>query len=169
MKYTISYREIRYPVNSSWHTVCLLYRPNSYLNAALYIYSSRLCFHPLNHNHDTKEALMCHSVPVFLRAHFNPLQFSIRYRDSTTRYDSQTQAHIHVTPKPWQMLRTTLPTPNCYACCDLPKQSTFPLLLLCLLHSNCSPNDTFHNHYLILSLFQIATTTHHHYNHKPYI
>ena len=29
------------------------------------IYSSRLCLHPLNHNHDTKEAFMCHSVPVF--------------------------------------------------------------------------------------------------------
>jgi len=49
--------------------------PNSCLNTALNIYSPCLCFHPLNHNHDTKEALMCHSVPVFLRACFNPWQF----------------------------------------------------------------------------------------------
>jgi len=39
------------------------------------IYSSRLCLHPLNHNHDTKEPFMYHSVPVFLRACFNPWQF----------------------------------------------------------------------------------------------
>jgi len=30
-------------------------------------------FHPLDHNHDTKESFMCHSVPVLLHAHFNPL------------------------------------------------------------------------------------------------
>jgi len=37
-------------------------------NTALNIYSSRFCFHPINHNHVTKEASMCHSVPVFLCA-----------------------------------------------------------------------------------------------------
>ena len=37
-------------------------------NTALNIYSSQLCFHPLNHNHVTKEASVCHSVQVFLHA-----------------------------------------------------------------------------------------------------
>ena len=36
---------------------------------------------------------------------------------------------------------------NVKPCCDLPKQSTFPLLLLCLLYSNSSPHyNTFHTH-----------------------
>jgi hypothetical protein len=42
-----------------------------------------LMFHPLNRNHDTKEAVMCHSVPVSLCARFNPLQYLIRYRNAT--------------------------------------------------------------------------------------
>jgi hypothetical protein len=40
---------------------------------------------PLNHNHDTKYDLMCHSVPVFLRACFNPWLNAILYRDATKR------------------------------------------------------------------------------------
>jgi len=32
-----------------------------------------LMFHPLNHNHDTKEAFKCHVVSVFLCARFKPL------------------------------------------------------------------------------------------------
>ena len=73
----MSYREIYYLVNRSWHSLlCFIdLTPNSCLNAALNIYSSCLCLDPLNHIHDTKEALMCHSLPVILRAHFNPLQF----------------------------------------------------------------------------------------------
>jgi hypothetical protein len=31
-------------------------------------------FQPLNHNHDTKEAFMCHSVPLSLCALINPYQ-----------------------------------------------------------------------------------------------
>ena len=48
-------------------------------------------------------------------------------------------------------------------CCHLPKQSTFPLLLLCLLYSKSRPHyKTFHNHKILLSfsnaqLSQITT------------
>jgi len=41
---------------------------------------------------------------------------------------------------------------NVKPCCDLPKQSTFPLLLLCLLYSNSSPHyNTFHTYNILLS------------------
>jgi len=49
-------------------------------------------FHPLNHNHDTKAAFMCHSVIVFLHALFNPLQYSIRYKNAMKQAVSQTRA-----------------------------------------------------------------------------
>ena len=78
MEYTISYTEIRYIGKRSWHSVCNALLPKLLTAAqcsSLNIYSSFLCFHPWNHNHDTKEALMCHSFPVFLRARFNPIQF----------------------------------------------------------------------------------------------
>jgi len=77
MEYTISYREIRYLVNIvGIQFACFTDQtPNNCLHAALNVYSSRLCFHPLNHNHDTKEALICYSVPIFLRARFKPIQF----------------------------------------------------------------------------------------------
>jgi hypothetical protein len=35
-----------------------------------------LCFHPLNHNHYTKEHFICNLYPVSLCALFNPLQHS---------------------------------------------------------------------------------------------
>jgi hypothetical protein len=62
----------------------VLYRPNSWqlCKTALNIYSSNLCFHPSNHNHDTKEAFMCHSVPVYLCDLFNPFQHSIHYSNA---------------------------------------------------------------------------------------
>ena len=54
----------------------MLYRPNSWQlpNTALNIYSSCICFHPLNHNYFIKEAFMCHSVPLLQHARFNPWQ-----------------------------------------------------------------------------------------------
>ena len=88
---------------------------NSCLKADLNIYSSCLCFHPLNHNHDIKGAPICHLVPVFLRARFNPLQLinalqgcnhTIRQPDH--RSSSQTLACIDrgtdkkVNDNPWQ-------------------------------------------------------------------
>jgi hypothetical protein len=71
MEYTIPCREICYIVNTlGYSLLCFIDQtPNTSLN----IYSSCLCFHPLNHNHDKKEAFMCHPVTVFLHAHFNPL------------------------------------------------------------------------------------------------
>jgi hypothetical protein len=54
-------------------------------STALNIYSSCLCVHPLYHNHDTKEAFMCHSVPVSLCALSSPLQNSNLY-SNTTKY-----------------------------------------------------------------------------------
>ena len=73
----------------------VLYRPNSTQlhNTALYTYSSCLCFHPSNHNHDIKGAFMCNSVPVSLCALFNPLQHSIRYCDATKQTASQPARH----------------------------------------------------------------------------
>jgi len=69
----------------------VLYRPNSWQlhNIALCIYSSHLCFHPSNHNHDTKETFMCHAVPVSLCALFHPLQHSIRYSNAMKQTASQ--------------------------------------------------------------------------------
>ena len=81
MKYTISYTEIRYLVNRISHTVCCaLY--TKFLTATQY--SSEylfimLMFHPLKHNHNTKEAFLCHSVPVSLCALINPLYHSIHH------------------------------------------------------------------------------------------
>jgi hypothetical protein len=54
------------------------------------VYLSRLRFHPLNHNHDTKYEFMCHSVPVFLRARFNPQQYAMPYKGATKPADYHT-------------------------------------------------------------------------------
>ena len=79
MEYIISYREVCYLVNRLGIQFVALHRPNSWHlpNTALNIYSSWISFHPLNHNHYTKESFMRHSVPVSLFAIFNPLQPSI--------------------------------------------------------------------------------------------
>jgi hypothetical protein len=94
MKYTISCTEIRYLVNRSWHTVCcVLY--TKFLSATQYsseYLSIMLMFHPLNHNHYTKEAFMCHSVPVSICALNNPLHHSIHYRNATKQTANQTLA-----------------------------------------------------------------------------
>ena len=63
MECMIQYSEMCHLVNRSWHTVCFaVYTPTPDPNAALNIYSPPLCFHPLNHNHDTKEYFMCYLV-----------------------------------------------------------------------------------------------------------
>ena len=72
------------------------------------VYSTQLCFHPLNHNHDTKEAFMCHSVPVSLCALFISLQRSIRHSNATKQTDSQMQ---HAA-RPCSFLSTIFLTPN---------------------------------------------------------
>jgi len=117
MQYTVSYREIHYPVNSSSHTVCSALLPKllTATNAAMNIYSSCLCVHPLNHNHDTKEALCVTQfqffyVPVSTKEALCVTQFqffyvpvsihysfSIHYRHITTRSASQTLACTQVT------------------------------------------------------------------------
>ena len=104
------------------------------------------CFHPSNHNRGTKDAFMCHSVPVFLHVCFNPRPHAMSYSDATKRAASQRLVctltcifrvenvfnayvkyehtlsrgihHISVVNKLQEKV-----TP----CCDLPKQSTFPL------------------------------------------
>jgi hypothetical protein len=72
----------------------VLHRPNSRQlpNTLPKNYSSRLCFHPSQHNHDRKDAFMCHSVPVFLRVCFNPRPYAMSYSDATKRAASQTLA-----------------------------------------------------------------------------
>jgi hypothetical protein len=64
----------------TWHTVfCALYpKPLTATYYSSEYFFIMLMFHPLNHNHNTKEAVMCHSVTVFLHACFNPLKYSIR-------------------------------------------------------------------------------------------
>jgi len=95
-------------------------------------------------------------VPVSI--HHN---FSTRYRDATTTSDSQTLACNQVTLSVHYELALTNVTQHNFnvsllqasvkSSCDLPKQSTFPLLLLCLLYSNSSPHyNTFHNHKILL-------------------
>ena len=95
-EHTISYTEIHYLANRSCIQFAVLYRPNVWqlpitAIAALNIYSSHLCFHTFNHNHDTKEFFMSHSVPVSLCALFTPLQHSIHY--SNAMKDSQPAKH----------------------------------------------------------------------------
>jgi len=106
---------------------------------------------------------MCHSVPVFLRARFNPLQCFNPLQGRTHKI-SQPDASMHPSDA-FSSLRTGLD--KCYTqhtcnvsllqasvkpCCDLPKQRTFPLLLLCLLYSNSSPHyNTFHTHKILVS------------------
>jgi len=104
---------------------------------------------------------MCHSVPVFLRARFNPLQF---FNLLQGRYHkiSQPDASMHpsdaFSPLRMAFTNATQHTSNVSLlqasvkpCCDLPKQSTFPLLLFCLLYSNTSPHyNTFHTHKILL-------------------
>ena len=154
MEYTISYREICYLVNSSWHSVCSALLPKllTATNAAMNIYSSCLCVHPLNHNHDRKEALCVtqfqfYYVPISI--HYS---FSIRYWDATTLSACQTLACTPVSRSVHCKLALTNATQHTSdvsllqasvkPCCDLPKQSTFPLLLLCLLYTNSSPHTT---------------------------
>ena len=72
----------------------VLYRPNTWQlpNAARNIYSPPLCFHPLNHNHDTKEYFMCYLVTGSLCVLFTPLQHSISYSNAIKQTASQTLA-----------------------------------------------------------------------------
>ena len=74
----------------------VLYRPNSRQlpTTAMYIYSSHLCFHPWNHNHNTKDVFMGQSVPVSLCALFNPLEHSIRYSNAMKQSVSQPETGI---------------------------------------------------------------------------
>jgi hypothetical protein len=59
----ISYREICYIVSRLGTQFAVLYRPNSWQlpNRPPNIYSMCLCFHPSNHNHNTKENLLSFS------------------------------------------------------------------------------------------------------------
>ena len=124
--------------------------PHSYL-IQLWIFIHHASFHPLHHNHDTKDAFMCYLVPLFLPVRFNSLQYTMRYRDTTKRAASPalpcTQTHIFVskmfltrksiTKRRYWMLYTKPPMSVYYKktgtpCCDLPKQNTSPLFLFTL-------------------------------------
>ena len=119
----------------------LLYRPNSLQlpNAALNVYSSRICFHPLNHNHVTKEASVCHSIPVFLHAHLIhdsmqcPAGTQPNHQPAICQNASKCIFHVkNVLYK--QVLscaihhtfNVSLLQENVTHCCDLLKHSTFP-------------------------------------------
>ena len=109
---------------------------------------------------------------------FQSTSFSMRYTDATTRSASQSLACTQVTPLVHYELALTNAThhtcnvsllqASVKPCSDLPKQSTFPLLLLCLLYSNSSPHyNTFHTHkhYLVApTMDQRATTTDYYLN-----
>ena len=127
----------------------MLHRPISgqLPNTPLKIYSSRLCFHPSNHNHDTKDAFMCHSLPVSLHVCFNPRPYAaMSYKDATKRASSQTLACtltcIFRVENPFNALLNyehtcsrgihhnsivSLLQEKVTLCSDLPKQKTFPL------------------------------------------
>ena len=109
---------------------------------------------------------------------YQSMSFSMRYRVTTKRSASQTLecthtctfrvenvTHKSITNRSCQMLYTNTSNVNLLQekvkpCCDLPKERTFPLFLLCLLHINCnSHNDALQTHRLILSLFQLTNTT----------
>jgi len=104
----------------------------------------------------------------FLCARFNPLQFFSALQGHNHRSASQTLPSTQVTRSVHYELALTnaichtsnvsLLQASVKPCCDLPKQNTFPLLLLCLLYSY--PHyDTFHTHSIQTLLFQIASTT----------
>ena len=133
MEYAISYREICHLVNRSWH-MSVLYRPNCWQlsNTVRNIHSSRLCFHPLNHNHDTKEASQ---TPACTQTSIFRVQ-NVCY----VHYEQTLSTAIHHTSKFRQLPENLKP------CCDLPKKSTFPSLLLCLLHWNSHTATTSSQH-----------------------
>jgi len=80
MAYTISYGDICYLGNRSWHNRLSFVGHSWQLpNTALNNDSSCLCLHTLNRNHDIKEAFMCHSGPVLQHDRFNPWQCYISY------------------------------------------------------------------------------------------
>jgi len=163
MEYTISYREIRYLVNRSWHTVCsaLLPKPLTAANATLWTFIHHSYVFIRYITIMTQKKRLCVTqfqffyVPVSI--HYS---FPIRYRDATTRSACQTLACTQVTPSVHYELALTNVTHNTFdvsllqasvkLCCDLPKQSTFPLLLLCLIYSNWAHITTFHTHKILL-------------------
>ena len=71
IEYTISDGEICYIVKRLAHSLlCFI---DQTPNRALNIYSSCISFLPLNHSHDTKAYLKCHSIPVSLHAFFKSI------------------------------------------------------------------------------------------------
>ena len=146
-EYTISYREICHLVKRSWH-MSVIYRSNSRQlpNAAVNIYSSHLCFHPLKHNHDTKEAsqtLACTQTCIF------------GVENACNVHYEQT-----LSPAKHHTSKVSLLPDNVQPCCDLPKQSTFPLLLLCLLHWNSHNATTSSPHNETLQTNTFVALTH---------
>ena len=110
------------------------------------------CFHPLNHNHDTKEA--SHTLARTQTCIFRVQ--NVRY----VHYEQTLSTAIHHTSK------VSLLPENVKPCCDLPKQNTFPLLLLCLLHWNSHTATTSSRHKQArqthrptITSFQFANTT----------
>ena len=118
---------------------------------------------------------MCHSVPVFstcpfqsttvfqcvtgTQPHDEPARRYHGYCAQVTR-QARTNA-IHHTSNANLLQASVKP------CCDLPKQNTFSLLLLCLLYSNSNPNyDIFLTHSILLYLLQFVTTTDYYQNRK---
>jgi hypothetical protein len=72
-EHTISYTYVCYRVNRRGiqFSVLVDQNPDCYLkHLSMFL---MVMFHSLNNNHDIKEAVICHSVPVSLCAHFNPL------------------------------------------------------------------------------------------------
>jgi len=127
----------------------VLYRPNCWQlsNTALNIYySSRLCFHPLNHNHDTKEASQ---TPACTQTCIFRVQNACNFH-----YEQTLLTAIHHTSKFSLLPESAKP------CCDLPKQNTFPLLLLCLLHWNSHTATTFSQHKEALQTHRPNTFVH---------
>jgi hypothetical protein len=65
----------------------------------LLIFIHHACFHPSNHNHYSKEASTCYSVPIFLRGRFIPRQFfnALQRRNQTiSQPDASTHPNMYV-------------------------------------------------------------------------
>jgi hypothetical protein len=154
MEYTISYKEmLSSEQNLAYSWVWFIYRtPDSCLiQLWIFIHHAYVFIRQITIMIQNK--FLCHSVPVSLCAHVKPLQNSNSYRNETKHPARRQHA-----PRPSNLVSKTFVTrksiTNIYCtvlhhfsiasllqekvtpCCDLPKETTFPLHRLDLLNSN---------------------------------
>ena len=139
-------------MNRSWHTSAF-YRPNCWQlpNTALNTYYSSRLFSSIK----TKSRFKRSQSDASMHPNMNFRVQNVCY----VHYEQTLSTAIHHTSK------VSLLPENVKPWCDLPKQNTFPLLLLYLLHWNSNTATTSNQHKAVLqthrptlSLSQFANT-----------